>query len=219
MKVTVEPRAKLTRDRVLETALALADTDGIEALTMRRLGQTLGVEAMSLYNHVSNKDDIVERIVDLVVGEFEVPATELGWKDGVHGAAVSANRALVRHPWASGVLMSRDLSPGPSRLRWMDSILCAFRDGGFSVELTHHAFHALEIHIFGYTHQQVSFPYDAKELQNVGADFLQQLPVDDYPHLAEHVVGHLEGSFAEGGGFEFGLGLILDGLERIKDPV
>lgn len=208
------PRTPLTRERVLAAAVTLADEGGVEALSMRRIGQQLGVEAMSLYNHVDNKDDILAGIVDIVVGEIELPATGLNWKAALRTIAISAHDVLVDHPWACSLLMSTT-GAGPARLRYMNSVLGALRAGGFSIELTHHAFHAFENHIVGYTQQQINFPYDAAELAEVGAAFLSRLSVDDYPHLAEHVRHHLE-SEDEQSGFEFGLDLILDGLESLK---
>lgn len=212
----VDSRARLSRERVLARALAMADETGVESLSMRKLGHELGVEAMSLYNHVANKDDILDGIVDIVISEFELPDDDGDWKAAMRRSAVSANAALLRHPWASGALVVRTNTPGPARLRHMDAVLGCLREAGFSAESTHHAFHALDSHIIGFTLQQVSFPFDAEELQDLGSAFLETLPIAEYPHLAEHVVGHLDGSFAGRGGFEFGLDLILDGLERLR---
>jgi AcrR family transcriptional regulator len=202
---------------VLHAAIELADRGGIESLTMRKLGQSLGVEAMSLYNHVAKKDDIVAGILELVVREIDVPSGETDWKTAIRRTAISAHEALVRHPWACSLMMS-PVAANPARLRWMESVLATLREAGFSPELTHHAYHALDSHITGFTLWQVSLTFSAEDLPELGAAFLRELPVDDYPYLAEHVEQHLTDSgHAEGSEFEFGLDLILDGLDRARD--
>jgi AcrR family transcriptional regulator len=207
----------LSRDRVLHAAIDLADGGGIESLTMRKLGQALGVEAMSLYNHVAKKDDIVAGMLELVVREIEVPSRESDWKTAIRHTAISAHDALVRHPWACSLMMS-PVAVSPARLRWMESVLATLREAGFSPELTHHAYHALDSHITGFTLWQVSISFSAEDLPEVGAVFLRELPVDEYPYLAEHVEQHLTPSgHDEGSEFEFGLDLILDGLDRARD--
>jgi AcrR family transcriptional regulator len=207
----------LSRERVLHAAIDLADRGGIESLTMRKLGQALGVEAMSLYNHVAKKDDIVAGILELVVSEIDVPAGETDWKTAIRQTAISAHEALVRHPWACSLMMS-PVAASPARLRWMESVLATLREAGFSPELTHHAYHALDSHITGFTLWQVSFSFSADDLPAIGAAFLRDLPVDDFPYLAEHVEHHLADSdHDEPSEFEFGLDLILDGLDRARD--
>src|SRR5947209_8441840 len=145
---TRQPRTPLNRDRVLAAALGLADEAGIEALTMRKLGQALGVEAMSLYNHVANKDDLLAGMVDRVAGEIELPPAGGDWAAAVRVSAISAHAALERHPWATTLMMSRG---GPARMRYMDALLRRLREAGFSPELTYHAYHALDAHIFGFS--------------------------------------------------------------------
>lgn len=214
-----KPRPPLTRGRVLRTAITLADTGGIEALTMRRLGQELGVEAMSLYNHVANKDDILDGIVDLVVSEMELPSSAAGWKAAIRTSAISAYEVLMSHPWACSLMMS-STRVSPARFRWMDSVLGCFREAGFSAELTHHAYHALDSHIVGFTLWVASLPAVGEELKDIAATVLQELPIDEYPHLAEHIEYHLMEPSSEDedeGEFEFGLDLILDGLQRMRD--
>jgi AcrR family transcriptional regulator len=211
---SAEHRAPLSRDRVLHAAISLADEGGIESLTMRKLGQALGVEAMSLYNHVAKKDDVLAGILELVVGEIDVPSREADWKVAIRQTAISAHEVLLRHPWACSLMLR---SANPARLRWMESVLATLREAGFSPELTHHAYHALDSHITGFTLWQVSFQFSAEDLAEIGATFLRELPVDDYPYLAEHVEQHLTDSgHGEEGEFEFGLDLILDGLERVR---
>ena len=213
------PRVPLSRERVLRAAIDLADRGGIESLTMRKLAQELAVEAMSLYYYVAKKDDLLAGIVDLVVSEMELPAAGAGWKAAIRKSAISAHDVLLRHPWACSLMMSHT-GDGPARLRWMDSILRCFREAGFSAEMAHHAYHALDSHITGFTLWELSFPFDREELADIGAAFLRELPVDEYPYLAEHVEWHLTQSGPDDEGeFAFGLDLILDGLERLRDKV
>jgi len=208
-------RAPLSRDRVLQAAIRLADDGGIESLSMRKLGRALGVEAMSLYKHVANKDDVLDGIVDLVEGEIELPSPADGWAAAVRGCAISAHEVLRRHPWACSLIMSRFR---PARLRYMDWLLARLRGAGFSPQLAYHAYHALDSHILGFTLWELGHSVDTEDLADAVATFLRDLPVDDYPHFAEHVQQHLtEPGLDEVGGFEFGLDLILDGLQRLRD--
>jgi AcrR family transcriptional regulator len=212
---TSRGRAGLSRDRVLQAAVALADESGIDALSMRRLAKELGVEAMSLYNHVANKDDILDGIVDIVMGEIEVPSDNMDWKESIRRSSISAYEALVRHPWACSLMMSK-ARVGNARMLWMEGVLRTLRKAGFSADLTHHAYHALDSHITGFTLWLVSMPFDSREeLVDLAKDFLPQVPADQYPYLVEHAQQHLaEPDPDEPSEFEFGLDLILDGLER-----
>jgi AcrR family transcriptional regulator len=198
--------------------MRLADEGGFDSLTMRRLGQELGVQAMSLYNHVANKDDIRDGIVDLVMGEIEVPPSGADWKTSIRQTAISAHDAFVRHPWACSLQMETT-TVSPARLRWMESVLRTFREAGFSAELTHHAYHALDSHITGFTLWHASLPFETQEeLADLAEAFLSELPADEYPYFAEHANWHLtESSADDPSEFEFGLDLILGGLERIRD--
>jgi AcrR family transcriptional regulator len=205
----------LSRDRVLRAAIGLADETGIESLTMRRLAQALGVEAMTLYYYVANKDEILGGIVDAVVSEIELPSPEADWKAAIRRTAISAHKVLLQHEWAAGLLLS---GPGVSlsRLQYMDSILGSLREGGFSAEMTDHAYHALDSHIMGFTLWEVGISLGLARLQGSIARFLQDLDIDEYPHLAEHAEQHLKDRDpADEGEFEFGLDLILNGLERM----
>jgi AcrR family transcriptional regulator len=211
-----EPRTPLSKERVFKTAIALADEGGIEALTMRKLAQKLGVEAMSLYHYVAKKDDILDGIVDLVVKEIDLPPKDADWKAAIRQSAISAHKALSRHPWAAGLMFSTGDSP--ARLRYTEAILATFRKGGFSADLTHHAYHALDSHIIGFTLWVVSIPFATEDLPELASSFLREFPADEYPYLAEHIEQHLEEPGDEDEGeFEFGLDLILDGLERLRD--
>ena len=212
---SAEPRIPLSRDRVLRAAIGLADEQGIEALTMRNLGHELGVEAMSLYNHVDNKDDILDAMQDLVVSEYELPPRQDDWRAALRQTATSAHDVLLRHRWAAGLQLSSPDGVGPARLRYMDSILGTLREAGFSVVMTHHAFHVLDIYVVGFTVQQINFPIEAEDLPALAAEFLVGIPADEYPYLVEHIQHHIDSAHYDGGDFEFGLDLILDGLEQL----
>ena len=214
-----ESRVPLSRERVLRAAIDLADARGIESLTMRRLAQELGVEAMTLYYHVANKDEIVNGIVEMVVGEFELPPPEADWKAAVRTMAISAHQVLLRHPWAASLVLSSSGVSG-SRLKYMDSLLGSLRRAGFSAEMTDHAYHVLDSHIMGFTLWVVGMDLGSDEdLRALATEFLEQLPRAELPHLAEHVEQHLQPrSPDDEGAFAFGLDLILDGLERIREP-
>jgi AcrR family transcriptional regulator len=209
------PRATLTRASVLRAAIALADDVGVESLTMRRLGRELGVEAMSLYNHVANKQDLLAGMVDAVVAEFDVPAPASGWRSELRRAAISSHDVLRRHPWACRLLVSSPPMTGPARHRHMDAMLHALRGAGLSVSLTDHAFHVLDGYILGFTVQQVSFPAPTEDLAARATEFVAQLPADQFPWLVEHIRHHIDSGHYDEGDFEFGLDLILDSLERL----
>jgi AcrR family transcriptional regulator len=211
-----EPRVPLSRDRVLVAAIALADEAGIESLSMRKLGQALGVEAMSLYNHVANKDDILSGIVDIVEGAIELPSGA-DWKARLRRTAISAHDVFDRHPWAASLTLSTTGSR-PARWRYTNAILRCLREAGFSAEQTDLAYHALESHIAGYTLWAAQLQVDPDELPELAAAFLAEIPVDELPYLVEHMHQHLrERDPEEEGAFAFGLDLILDGLERIRE--
>ena len=215
----VEPSAKsrtpLSRERVLSAAMALADTGGIESLSMRLLAQELGVKAMSLYNHVADKADILDGIVDLVFGEIEVPSDETDWKAAMRHRANSAHEALLRHPWASTLMQSRT-RPGPATLRHHDAVIGSLRSARFTIEMAAHAFSVIDSYVYGFAQQQQNLTYTtAEEATAVAEDILRQLPAEDYPHLAEMIVEHaLKPGYDYAEEFEFGLDLILDGLEH-----
>jgi AcrR family transcriptional regulator len=206
----------LSRERVLRAAVRLADEGGIQALSMRKVAQELGVEAMSLYNHVANKDDMLAGIVELVAGEIDLAGDEPDWKAATRRRALSTHEVLLRHSWAAGIWMSTG-SPGPARFRHGDAILRGFREAGFSEGLTYHGFHVLQGHVIGYTLYATGFRFDAAELDELAATFLRDFPAAEYPDLAEHIRQHMEPGDEHGSTFEFGLDLILDGLERLRD--
>jgi len=200
---------------VLHAAIALADKDGIEALSMRKLAQELGVEAMSLYNHVANKNDVLDGMVDAVAGEIAAPSGEADWKTAIRTIAISSYETLLRHPWAGGLWMHQ--MPGPARLRHFDAVLGSLREAGFSDRLTYHAYHILQSYVLGYTLQVLTYRTLAlEELAETAASFIEQLSADEYPNFAEHVRQHMDPRLAEESAFELGLDLMLDGLERLK---
>lgn len=213
----IEPRVPLNRERVIRTAVAFADRRGIGALTMRALAQELGVEAMTLYYHVANKDDILSGMVDAVVDEMELPPAGRDWRSALRLMAISAYDVLTAHPWAASLMLEPD-RVSQSRLVHMDAMLGTFRGAGFSPELTDHAYHALESHIMGFTLWEVGMRLGtADEVRAMAADFLRDLPRDELPHLAEHVEQHLRPRPAgDEGEFAFGLDLLLDGLDRLR---
>ena len=204
-------RAPLNRERVLRAAVALAVESGLEALTMRRLGQELGVEAMSLYKHVANKDDILDGIVDLVVGDIDVPPTGIDWKTAMRARANSAHETLLAHPWAPMLIMSR-FNIGPGMTRYLDATLGRLREGGFSISGALDAWHTLDSHIYGFTLQELSLPFDIEESPQVSAAVLGQLSAQRFPHVVEVITEIMQTGRQED--FAFGLELILDGLER-----
>jgi AcrR family transcriptional regulator len=209
-----ERRTPLTRERVLRAAVTLADQDGIESLTMRALGQQLGVEAMSLYKHVANKNDILDGIVDIVLGDIQVPATGTDWKTAMRGRSISAHEVLLAHPWAPVLIMSR-FNIGPGMTRYLDATLGRLREGGFSVPAALDAWHTLDSHLYGFTLQQLNLPFAVEQTQQVSANVLGQLPAEEFPHVVEVITEIMRTGREED--FEFGLDLILDGLERTLD--
>jgi AcrR family transcriptional regulator len=214
IRTKTQARRPLTRERVLRTALAFADERGLEELSMRKLAQELGVEAMSLYNHVENKDDIVGGIVGLVVDEVELP-TGSDWKAALRQSAISAHDALSRHRWAASVWMTS--GSGRDRMGHAEAALRCLREAGFSSDLTYHAFHVWQGYALGFTLQELNFPHDREELKQMAGKFLLDFPTDDYPYLAEHIEQHVDPPLGEHeGAFEFGLDLILDSLERLQ---
>jgi AcrR family transcriptional regulator len=224
MAVQTGRRIPLNRDRVLQAAINLVDEGGIESLSMRKLGQVLGVEAMSLYNHVANKDDILKGIVNMVLSEFELPSAEADWEAAIRTCAISAHGALLRHPWACNLIMS-GTGVLPARLRYVEFLLRRLREAGFSAEETYHGYHALDSHILGFTLWQLghALPADMPRIANKEefalylATSLREIPFGDYPYLLEHGEQHFTGgSHKKEGEFEFGLRLILDGLKRMR---
>ena len=213
-----EARLPLTRERVLRAAVDLADREGIGAVSMRKVAAELGVEAMSLYNHVANKEDILDGMVDIVVGEIDPPAEGADWKTAIRGRILSAREALLRHPWASAVMASRVNMTG-TVMRYMESTMALLRQGGFSVDLTHHAIHVLGSRIFGFA--QELYPDSEALAESPSIAMIEQMAAE-FPTLAE-LAGQVTHEGATVGigcdsqlEFEFGLDIMLDGLDRMR---
>ena len=208
-------RTPLNKQRVLRAAVELADAHGVDAVSMRRLAQELGVEAMSLYNHVKNKDEILDGLVETVAQEIEPPPDGADWKAALRHILVSAHETLLRHRWAQSLWMARGM-PGPARLAYAESILRTLREAGFSKDVTYHAFHLLEALVLGVTTQHMSVPEKVEEFRDVAQRFIERLPKDDVPYLIEHAEQHFA-SDSPTGGYAWAIDLIIDGLERTRD--
>jgi AcrR family transcriptional regulator len=227
-------RGRLGREQVLRAAFALADSGGIASLSMRKLGGELGVEAMSLYHHVANKEALLDAMVDAVFAEITLPPLPdrrdgpeadggpgaAGWRVAMRDRAYSAREVIRRHPWAAGMMASR-VNPGPATLRHHDTVLGLLRLGGFPVPLAAHAFSAIDAYVYGFTLQEVALPFRTpEESEQVAGAILAQMPVEQYPHFVELAVEHvLKPGYDYGDEFGYGLDLILDGLERALDAV
>jgi AcrR family transcriptional regulator len=209
-------RPRLSRERLMDAAIRLADAGGIGQLSMRRLAQELGVEAMSLYYHVANKDDLMNGIADRVVGEIELPAADAAWKPALRRLALSAYEAFTRHPWAASLVLS-GAGTTPARVRYMEAVLGTLRRAGFSAGMTDHGYHAIESHIMGFTLWEVGMNLGTRDdLARLATGFLESLPARQFPHIEEHIRWHLQPADpSDEGEFAFGLDLILDGLERM----
>jgi len=218
---TARAREPLTKERILRAAVALADEVGVESLSMRRLAQELGVVPMALYKHVANKDDLFDGMIDIVVGEIDPPIEGADWKRTMRERILSARRALLRHPWASSVLESRG-EPTPTIIGYMDSMMGVFLDGGFSVDLMHHAMHVMGSRILGFS--QELFDDTASMPEEEAAQMWMQM-AEVYPNIAKLIpvaVDTHEGPVVGGGcddqfEFEFALDLVLEGLERLRE--
>jgi AcrR family transcriptional regulator len=209
-----QPRLPLSRERILNAALALADAEGLDAITMRRLGEAMGVEAMSLYKHVTDKDDILDGIVERVLEAIELPQLGDEWRDAMHRRARSARAVFSQHPWAVGLLESRAEHSSPRRLAYFDTILGVLRNAGFSSQLAMRGFSMLDAYIYGYILQEHSLAFrDDSELQEVGTDLMRQM-ADRYPHLAAVTAEVMVAGYDHAREFAFGVDLILDGLVR-----
>jgi AcrR family transcriptional regulator len=215
----VRRRALLNRDRVLHAAVTLADRAGIDALSMRSLAQELGVVPMALYKHVANKDELIDGMVDVVVGEIDPPVPDTDWETAVRRRILSARQALLRHPWSFRVIASRT-SPTPAVLQYTDSIIGMFRAGGFSVDLTHHVMHALGRRMWGFTWELFD---DSPSLDADARAARRREMAGRYPHLAEIALPVAQDGASVVGPdcdqqfeFEFALDLLLDGFERLR---
>jgi AcrR family transcriptional regulator len=208
-------RLPLTRERVLETALQLADQGGIEALSMRKLGQALGVEAMAVYYHLANKDEVLDGIVDLVFAQINLPIEGAPWKSEMRRRGISLYEVLQRHRWAIGMMEAR-VQAGPANLRHHDAVIGNLQAAWFSSAMVAHAYSVLDGYIYGFALTKMSLPFETPEdVEEVTQRMMEPYPSTEYPHLARFVNEHImrpDYAFTEE--FEYGLDLILDALER-----
>jgi AcrR family transcriptional regulator len=212
-------RAPLNRERVLRAAVALADAAGIDAVSMRHLAQQLDVVPMALYNHVANKDELLDGMVEAIVGEIDPPIDGAGWKDAIRQRVLSARRALLRHRWAATVIESRTHAP-PVVLDYMNSLVGMFLAGGLSADLTHHAMHALGSRMWGFTQEVFPTPTPPADPEQRAAMFREVAA--RYPHIVTiaTVAAHDETSALgcdDQFEFEFALDVLLDGIERLHE--
>lgn len=223
MKRTAQPakqgkrarRTPLSRERVLDAAMRMADKGGIEALSMRKLAQALNVEAMSLYNHVANKEQMLDGLVERVVVELGLPSPDDDWRVAMRHRARSAHAVLMRHPWATMLLASRH-NVGPNMLRYVDHALGCLRRAGFSYAMADHAWNTLDAYIYGFTLHKLSFPLAPSEYATAARRLLPLIPVDRFPYLHGLSVEVIEGRHDGLRDLDLGLDLLLDGLGRLR---
>jgi AcrR family transcriptional regulator len=209
-------RKPLSRERVLEAAVALADAAGLEAFSMRALAQELGVVPMALYKHVANKDELLDGMVDSVFGEIELPPTDVDWRSAMRRRAISTREALGRHGWAIGMMESRQ--PGPANLRNHNAVMGCLRGAGFAFEMAIHAYSVQDAYIYGFALQERDTGFETPDSAGEAAQRRAAAigALEDYPHLAEIVTKLPESGYDNAVEFAWGLDLILDGLERLR---
>ncbi len=212
-----EPRLRLSRERVVSAAIAQADASGLEALSMRSLAQVLEVAPMALYRHVASKDDLIDGMVDVVFSEIGVPSGGGDWKTAMRQRAFSLRDALARHRWAIGLMESRR-SPGPANLRHHDAVIGRLRAAGFSMKMTAHAYSLLDAYIYGFAMTRMNLPFETtEEVAEVAQTMLQPFPINEYPNLVDFITEHaMKPGYDYGDEFEYGLDVILDGLDRVR---
>ena len=213
----VKPRRRLSRERVLNAAVAHADANGLEALSMRTLAEMLDVAPMTLYRHVANKDDLIDAMVDVVFSEIGVPAGGSDWKSAMRRRAIAVRDGLLRHPWAVGLMESRR-TPGPANLRHHDAVIGRLRAAGFDVATAAHAYSLLDSYIYGFALTKINLPFDTTEqVGAVAQTMLEPFPANEYPNLVEFLSEHvLKPGYDHGNEFEYGLDLILEGLDQAR---
>jgi AcrR family transcriptional regulator len=212
---TGEQRSRLSRERVLRAAVTRADAGGLEALSMRRLADELQVAPMALYRHVTNKDDLVDAMVDVVFSEIGLPRAGTDWKTAMRQRAISLRDVLSSHRWAIGLMESRR-NPGPANLRHHDAVIGKLRAAGFSIEMAAHAYALLDAYIYGFALTRMNLPFDSgAEVADVAQTMLAPFPVNEYPNLVEFITElAMKPGYDFANEFEYGLDVILDGLER-----
>jgi AcrR family transcriptional regulator len=209
----VASRAPVNLERTLEVALAVADSEGIEAVSMRRLARELGVEAASLYHHVDGKEQILDGLVDMVAAEIEAPQASVDWRETISQRAHNTRAGLRRHPWAVSLMASRT-TPGPATLRLLETGIRCFREGGFSVPLAAHAISMVDSYVHGFVLQEVNLPFrDESELAAMTGAIMAAFPSSEFPYLFEMTVEHvLQPGYDYGKQFDAGLRLVLNGV-------
>ncbi len=209
--------AGLSKDRVVAEAMRLADREGVDGLSMRRLAAELGAGAMSLYYYVANKDELIDAMIDVVFGEIELPAEGTDWQTAMRGRAMSAREVLARHPWAIALMESRT-TPGPANLRHREAVTACLRTAGFSVVMATHANWLLDSYVYGHALQDASVPFDdAGEFADMAEDiYLPQLPADEFPYLNESASELIAAGYDPTQEFAFGLDLVLAALEPLR---
>ena len=212
------PRHRLSRERVLRTAIRRADQGGLEALSMRTLAEELEVAPMALYRHVANKDDLIDAMIDVIFSEIGLPSGGADWKTAMRQRAVSLRDVLARHRWAIGLMESRR-SPGPANLRHHDAVIGRLRAAGFDVGMAAHAYSLLDSYIYGFALTKMNLPFEtAEQVADVAQSMLEPFPVNEYPNLVEFLSEHvMQPGYDYGDEFAYGLELILDGLETASE--
>ncbi|MBM9546969.1 TetR/AcrR family transcriptional regulator C-terminal domain-containing protein [Leptospira sp. 201903074] len=209
-------RQNLSKDLVLEAAIQLADKFGLEELSMRNLASSLGVEAMSLYNHVKNKDEVLDGMVDLVVSKISLPKIGGDWKKEMKKRAKSAREVLILHPWVTLLLVSR-MNVGQAMLTYFDVSLGCLHSAGFSLQAADHIINAIDCHIYGFILQELNFPIEPSEYAKKAEGFMPQLESSPYTHLTDLSKEVISGRYNGLHDFEFGLNLILDNLDKFRN--
>jgi len=217
-EAAAKARSTLSPQRVITAAVALADVIGVDALTIRKLAVELDVKPMTIYHHVSNKEAIIDGMVDHVFSEIDLPPAGTDWRQAIRQRAASARAVLARHPWAAPLMESRT-TPGPATLRHHDAVLGCLRDGGFSIEMTAHAYALIDAFIYGFALQEASLPATGgDDMTGLAQSMTEAMPAGEYPHLIEFTAEHvLQPGYDFATEFDFGLDLILDGLEAAGD--
>ncbi|MDY7090406.1 MAG: TetR/AcrR family transcriptional regulator [Actinomycetota bacterium] len=213
----VASNAGLSKERVVAEAIRLADREGVDGLSMRRLADALGAGAMSLYYYVAGKEELLDAMIDVVFAEIELPSTETDWQSAMRRRAVSARQVLARHPWAIGLMESRT-APGLAHLRHREAVTACLRKAGFSVLMATHAHWLLDVYVYGFALQEASLPFDtAGEFADMAEDvFLPQLPPDEFPYLNESAAALVAAGYDPAEEFMFGLDLVLAALEPLR---
>ena len=210
-----EPRGRLSRNRVVLAAIAHADAGGLEALSMRKIADEIGVAPMALYRHVANKDDLIDGMVDVVFSEIELPSSDEDWRTAMRRRALSVHDVLSRHRWAIGLMESR-ANPGPANLRHHDAVIGSLRASGFDMEKVASAYSVLDSYIYGFALTKMNLPFDdTSDIAATAQEMLEPFPTDEYPNLVAFITEHaMKPGYDYGNEFENGLDVILDGLER-----